>query len=161
MVVIICFTVWGAPTIGCMDVCIFSILISFSWIEGFPGDSVIKNPPVMQETQQIWVWFLSLSQEDPLEKCMATHFRLLAWKFHGQRSLVGYSPQGHKESEWLKQLSLDTLLRLNPWSFAVSFFLSYNIYFVWYEYCYSSFLLIYICVEYLHLCPSFSVCMGP
>ena len=38
-----------------LDVCIFSILISFSRIEGFPGDSVIKNPPVMQETQQIWV----------------------------------------------------------------------------------------------------------
>ena len=36
-------------------------------------------------------------QEDPLEKEMATHSSILAWKFHGQRSLVGYSPRGHKE----------------------------------------------------------------
>ena len=34
-----------------------------------------------------------------LEKEMTTHSSILAWKSHGQRSLVGYSPQGHKESE--------------------------------------------------------------
>ena len=34
-----------------------------------------------------------------LEKEMATHSSILAWKSHWQRSLVGYSPQGHKESE--------------------------------------------------------------
>ena len=53
----------------------------------------------MQETQ-----VRSLSQEDPLEKEMATHSSILALRIHGQRSLVGYSPQGHKESdttEWL------------------------------------------------------------
>ena len=37
-----------------------------------------------------------LGQEDPLEKEMATHCSILAWKSHGQRSLVGYSPCGHK-----------------------------------------------------------------
>ena len=31
---------------------------------------------------------------------------LLPGKFHGQRSLVGYSPQGHKESDTTEQLSL-------------------------------------------------------
>ena len=35
----------------------------------------VKNPPAMQET---WVW--SLGQEDPLEKEMATHSSILAWK---------------------------------------------------------------------------------
>jgi len=30
---------------------------------------------------------------------MATHSSTLAGKFHGQRSLVGYSPWGHKESD--------------------------------------------------------------
>ena len=30
--------------------------------------------------------------EDPLEKGMATHSSILAWRFHGQRSLVGPSP---------------------------------------------------------------------
>ena len=28
---------------------------------------------------------------------MATHSSILAWKFHGQRSLVDYSPWGQKE----------------------------------------------------------------
>ena len=35
----------------------------------------VKNLPAMQETQ-----VQSLSQEDPLEKGMATHFSVLAWK---------------------------------------------------------------------------------
>ena len=39
-----------------------------------------------------------LSQEDPLEKEMATHSNIFAWEINGQKSLVGYSPWGHKES---------------------------------------------------------------
>ena len=35
----------------------------------------VKNPPAMQETQ-----FPSLGQEDPLEKEMATHSSILAWR---------------------------------------------------------------------------------
>ena len=35
----------------------------------------VKNLPAMQET-----WVQSLGQEDPLEKGMATHSRILAWK---------------------------------------------------------------------------------
>ena len=38
----------------------------------------------------------SLGGEDALEKEMATHSSILAWEIHGQRSLVGYSPWGHK-----------------------------------------------------------------
>jgi len=38
----------------------------------------VKNSPAMQETQEMWVW--SLGQEDPLEKEMATHSSILAWK---------------------------------------------------------------------------------
>ena len=59
----------------------------------------VKNLPVVQETQ---VW--SLGQEELLEKEMATHSNILTWKIHGQRSLVGCSPWGPKESgmtEWL------------------------------------------------------------
>ena len=37
-----------------------------------------------------------LIREDPLEKEMATHSSILAGKFHGQRSMAGYSPWGHK-----------------------------------------------------------------
>ena len=39
----------------------------------FPGDSVVKNSPAMQETR-----FQSIGREDPLEKEMATHFSILA-----------------------------------------------------------------------------------
>ena len=34
--------------------------------------------------------------ENPLEKEMANHFRILAGKFHGQKSPVGYTPRGGK-----------------------------------------------------------------
>jgi len=41
---------------------------------GFPGGSVGKNLPAMQET-----WVPSLAQEDPLKE-MATHSSILAWE---------------------------------------------------------------------------------
>ena len=36
---------------------------------------MVKNPPAVQKT-----WVQSLSWEDPLEKGMATHFSILAWR---------------------------------------------------------------------------------
>ena len=47
-------------------------------IVGFPSSSVVENLPAMQEMQETQVQ--SLSWEDPLEKEMATHFSVLAWK---------------------------------------------------------------------------------
>ena len=46
---------------------------------------MVKRLPEMQET-----WVQSLGQEDPLEKEMATHSSILAWRIP-QRSLVGYT----------------------------------------------------------------------
>ena len=43
---------------------------------------------------------LSLGEEDPLEKQPTPVF--LPGKFHGQRSLVGYSPWGRKSWSWLR-----------------------------------------------------------
>ena len=60
---------------------------------GFPGGSVVKNPPVMQEMQ-----VRTLGQEDPLEEGMAPHSISLAWRIPWTESLVSYSPQGRKES---------------------------------------------------------------
>ena len=42
---------------------------------GFPGGSVVKNLPAMQETRA-----QSLGLEDPLENETATHSSILAWK---------------------------------------------------------------------------------
>ena len=55
---------------------------------------MVKNLPAMQEN-----WVQPLGWEDPQEKDMATHSVFLPGEFHGQRSLVGYSPWGHKESD--------------------------------------------------------------
>ena len=60
--------------------------------QGFTGGSVVKNSLAKQEMQ-----ILSLGQEDALEKEMATHSSILPGKSHGQGSLVGCSPWGHKE----------------------------------------------------------------
>ena len=52
----------------------------------------LKNLPAMQETR---VQFLG--QEDLLEKGMATHSSILAWRIpRTERSLVGYSPWGRR-----------------------------------------------------------------
>jgi len=42
---------------------------------GFPGGSDVKNLPAAQETR-----VGSLGREDPLEKGMATHSNILAWR---------------------------------------------------------------------------------
>ena len=47
----------------------------------------VKNLPAMQD-----IWVQSLKGEDPLEKEMTTHSRVLLGKSPGQRSLVYYSP---------------------------------------------------------------------
>ena len=55
---------------------------------------MVKNLPTLQETQ-----FQSLGWEDPLEKGIATHSSIFAWRIPWTRSLVGYGPWGHKESD--------------------------------------------------------------
>ena len=62
--------------------------------DGFPGVAqTLKNLPAMCET-----WVQYLGQEDPLEKGMATHSSILAWRIPWKRSMVGYCPRGRKES---------------------------------------------------------------
>ena len=51
----------------------------------------VKNLPTMQETQ-LW----SLSQEDSLEKRMATHSSIHAWRIPWTEKPGGYSPWGHR-----------------------------------------------------------------
>ena len=54
----------------------------------------VKRLSMMRETR-----VRSLGWEDPLEKEMAIHSSTIARKSHGQRTLVGYSPWGRKESD--------------------------------------------------------------
>ena len=60
-----------------------------------------KNLPAMQET---WVW--SLGQEDPLEKRMATHSSILAWRIPWtEKSGSLHSPWGQTESDTTEPLT--------------------------------------------------------
>ena len=63
-----------------------SIGLSSIWFQLVknPGVHLVKNLPTVQET-----WVQSLGWEDPLEKQMATHSSILAWKIYGQRGLAG------------------------------------------------------------------------
>ena len=51
----------------------------------------------MQETQETQVQ--SLGREDPLEKGMATHSSILAWRIPGTEKPGGLQNWGHKESD--------------------------------------------------------------
>ena len=60
-----------------------------------------KNLPAMQEPG-----VKSLGQEDSLEEEMANHSSILAWRLPWtERSLVGYSPWGRKESDTTERLT--------------------------------------------------------
>ena len=61
----------------------------------FPAAQTVKNLPAMQETR-----VRSLGQEDSLEKGMATHFSILAWRIPwtekpGGLQFVGSQRVGH------------------------------------------------------------------
>ena len=64
---------------------------------------MVKNPPAMQE-----IWVQSLAWEDPWRRAWQPTPAFLPGEFHGQRSLAGYSPWGHKESDTAEQLSTST-----------------------------------------------------
>ena len=52
---------------------------------------MVKNPPAVQEMQ-----VQSLGQEVPLEREMATHSSILAWRIPWMESLAGDSPWDDK-----------------------------------------------------------------
>ena len=59
----------------------------------FPSGSEVKNPPAMQETK-----VQSLGWEDPLEKEMATHSRILAWEIPWTEEPGGLQSMGSQKS---------------------------------------------------------------
>ena len=105
----------------CFTVCLYPIVfvcsslmdgwgVSVSWLLWYEVSKIVKfkearaslmaqmvkNPPVMHETQ---VW--ALSWEDPLEKRMVTHLSILAWRIpwteqHGGLQSMGSQRVRHK-----------------------------------------------------------------
>ena len=66
-------------------------------MKGFPGSSEAKRLPVMRKS-----WVRSMGHEDPLEEEPTPVF--LPGKFHGRRSLIGYSLWGRKQSQMTERL---------------------------------------------------------
>ena len=64
------------------------------------GAQAVKNRPAMQET---WVRFLGL--EDNLEKEMATHSRILAWRIPWTEEPGRLQSMGLEESDTTQQLN--------------------------------------------------------
>ena len=69
---------------------------------GFPGAQMVKSLPAVWET-----WVQSLGGEDPLERGMATHSSIPAWRIPKATPcrLAGYSHWGRKESDTTERLS--------------------------------------------------------
>ena len=64
----------------------------------------VKNLPTLQETQ-----VQSLGQEDSLEKGMATHSSIHAWRISWTEEPGRCSPLGHKELDTTEQLTLSRM----------------------------------------------------
>ena len=64
----------------------------------------VQNLPARQETR-----VLSLGWEDPLEKEMATHSAILAWRIPWTEEPGGlHSPWGHKASDMTEAINTPT-----------------------------------------------------
>ena len=62
---------------------------------------MVKNLPTMRETR-----VQTLGWEDPWRREWQPPLVFLPGEFRGQKSLVGYTPGGHKESDMTEQLTL-------------------------------------------------------
>ena len=89
---------------------LFKIFLQFLVIHIVKRTSLVAQTvmrlPTMWETQ-----VQSLDWEVLLEKEMATHSSILAWKIPWIRNLVGYSPWGRKESDTTEQLHFQALAK--------------------------------------------------
>ena len=71
---------------------------------------MVKNLPARQET-----WVQSLGREDPLEKGIATHCSILAWRIPCTEEPGRLQSMGHKESDTTERLTLSPFKAcLNP-----------------------------------------------
>ena len=73
---------------------------------------MVKNLPAMRQT---WVW--SLSQKEPLEKGMAIHSSILAWRIPWTEKPDGLQSRGRKEPDTTEQL---TMCPLSTWHLCAS-----------------------------------------
>ena len=90
-----------------MYVCIYVYIY-----KGFPGGSVVKNPPAKHET-----WVRSLCLEHPPEKEMATHSNGLAWEVPWTEESGGLQSMGLESQRRLSTLPL--VIFLSSWHIVI------------------------------------------
>ena len=69
-----------------------------------------------------FTWVRSLGRKDPLEKEMATHSNILAWRIPWMEEFGGLQSTGCKESDTTEQLHFTSLLHqvAKDWRFSLS-----------------------------------------
>ena len=82
----------------------------------------VKNLPAMQETQETWIQ--SLAWEDPLEKGMATHSSIFAWKIPwteepGGLQSMGLQTVGHSDQITNKKRYIKPQLLWQEWKWEI------------------------------------------
>ena len=78
-----------------IHICVYIHIFIYTW--AFPGGSAVQNPSANAgDAGSIPGWKV------PLEKEIATYSSTLVREIREQRSLVGYSPQGHKSWKRLR-----------------------------------------------------------
>ena len=108
-------------------------LIWENWPSGrtFLVALMVKRVPTVLET---WVW--SLGPDDPLEKEMAIHSSILAWKIPWTKELVGYSLQesaggvfalGIWSLRWRRSSSRPDSGQAEPWEPSAPFYVLQNL----------------------------------
>ena len=81
----------------------FLVIIGHTpWHTGFPGGSIVKNLPAMQEPQETWVQ--SLVWEDSLEEEMYPTPVFLPGKSHGQNATVHGITKKWTRRRWRRRL---------------------------------------------------------
>ena len=87
----------GVVYLSCVAAFFFFFLLIY------PSDSAVKNPPAMQKLQELWVQ--SLGWEDSLDKGIATHSSILAWRIPWTEEPGGLWSIGLQSQTQLKRLS--------------------------------------------------------
>ena len=82
--------------------------------KGFPGSSMVENPPALQELRKMHVQ--SLGQENPLEEGMVTHSSIPAWRIPwteepGKLQSIGLQRVRHDSSDLAHTYRLENQLQ--------------------------------------------------
>ena len=92
---------WGGGGGKCEALEVLVLIVSYSLNWASPVAQTVKNLPAIQET-----WVQSLGWEDPLEKGIATHSSILAWRIPWIEEPGRLQSRSCKELDTTERLSI-------------------------------------------------------